>query len=68
MDNGFIESFNGRLRDGCLNMKWFESLSEAKRIIKRWRIVYNGKRPRSSLEDRAPAVYVSELLGVSANT
>ena len=48
MDNGFIESFNGKLRDECLNMHWFESLSEAKRIIEGWRFEYS-KEPRSKL-------------------
>ena len=64
MDNGFIESFNGKLRDECLNMHWFESLAEAKRIIERWRIEYNEVRPHSSLGNRAPAAYVAELLGI----
>ena len=67
MDNGFIESFNGKLRDECLNMHWFESLSEAKRIIEGWRFEYNEMRPHSSLGNRAPAVYVAELLGVGAS-
>jgi len=66
MDNGFIESFNGKLRDECLNMHWFESLDEAKRVIDRWRVEYNEVRPHSSLGNRAPAVYVAELLGVGS--
>lgn len=66
MDNGFIESFNGRLRDECLNMHWFESLTEARMIIERWRVEYNEMRPHSSLGNRAPAAYVAELLGVGA--
>jgi len=64
MDNGLIESFNGKLRDECLNMNWFESLAEATRVIERWRVEYNETRPHSSLGNRAPAVYVAELLGV----
>jgi len=66
MDNGFIESFNGKLRDECLNMYWFESLAEARRIIGRWRVEYNETRPHSSLGNRAPAAYVAELLGVGS--
>jgi len=65
LDNGLIESFNGKLWDGCLNMHWFESLAEARRIIERWRVECNETRPHSSLGNRAPAVYVAELLGVS---
>ena len=64
MDNGFIESFNGKLRDECLNMHWFESLAQARRIIERWRVECNETRPHSSLGNRAPAVYVAELFGV----
>jgi len=66
MDNGLIESFNGKLRDECLNMHWFESLAEARRVIERWRVEYNEMRPHSSLGNRAPAVYVAELLGVGS--
>ena len=68
MDNGFIESFNGKLRDECLNMHWFESLAEAKRIIECWRVEYNETRPHSSLGNRAPAAYVAELLGVGSSS
>ena len=64
MDNGFIESVNGKLRDECLNMHWFESLAEARRVIERWRIEYNEMRPHFSLGNRAPAAYVAELLGI----
>ena len=68
MDNGFIESFNGKLRDECLNMHWFESLAQARRIIERWRVECNETRPHSSLGNRAPAVYVAELFGVSSGS
>jgi len=63
MDNGFIESFNGKLRDECLNMHWFESLAEARNVIERWRIEYNEMRPHSSSGNRAPKAYVAGLLG-----
>jgi len=68
MDNGFIESFNGKLRDECLNMHWFETLVEARSIIERWRVEYNETRPHSSLGNRAPAAYVAELLGVGSSS
>ena len=64
MDNGFIESFNGKLRDECLNMHWFESLAEARKVIEGWRTEYNEMRPHSSLGNRVPAAYVAELLGI----
>ena len=47
--NGFIESFNGRFRDECLNEHLFTSLPEARRIIEEWRIDYNTRRPHTSL-------------------
>jgi putative transposase len=52
--NAFIESFNGTFRDGCLNQHWFESLSEARKIIERWRVEYNIERPHSSLGMMTP--------------
>jgi putative transposase len=47
--NGFMESFNGKLRDECLNEHVFSSLAQARRIIEAWRIDYNTVRPYSSL-------------------
>ena len=55
--NAFVESFNGRFRDGCLNQHWFKSLSDAKQIINDWRNHYNNVRPHSSLGYQAPAVF-----------
>jgi putative transposase len=43
--NGFMESFNGRLRDECLNEHVFSSLAEARRMIEAWRVDYNSVRP-----------------------
>ncbi len=54
VQNCFIESFNGRLRDECLNEHWFQSLPHARRIVEEWRIDYNGTRPHSSLGNRTP--------------
>lgn len=53
-DNPFIESFNGRLRDECLNQHWFVSLEEARQVLESWRIEYNTERPHSSLGDQTP--------------
>ena len=50
MQNGFVESFNGRLRDECLNEHLFTNLNEVRRIIEAWRIDYNTERPHTSLD------------------
>ena len=52
--NGFIESFNGRLRDECLNEHWFLSLPHARRVVEDWRRDYNLNRPHSSLGNLTP--------------
>ena len=54
-ENGFIESFNGRMRDEFLNGETFHTLVEAKILIEQWRRFYNTKRPHSSLGYRPPA-------------
>ena len=53
MQNGFVESFNGRLRDECLNEHLFRSYRHARDIIENWRIDYNLNRPHTSLDGRA---------------
>lgn len=65
MQNGFIESFNGRFRDECLNAEWFYTLGQARERISAWRIDYNRNRPHSALEDMAPEQYVARLLNWS---
>jgi putative transposase len=57
--NCFIESFNGTLRDECLNLHWFPALSHARRIIEDWRRDYNHARPHSSLGDLTPNEFIS---------
>ncbi len=59
VQNAFIESFNGRLRDECLNEHAFASLSEARRIVEAWRIDYNTVRPHSSLGGIPPSMFAS---------
>jgi len=59
MQNGYMESFNGKLRDECLNEHVFGSLSEARRIIEAWRIDYNEVRPHSSLEYLTPEEFAA---------
>jgi putative transposase len=53
--NGFVESFNGKLRDECLNREWFRDLREARLLIEQWRQFYNAERPHSALGYRTPA-------------
>jgi putative transposase len=55
--NAFVESFNGRFRDGCLNQQWFRTLADARSIIGSWREHYNQVRPHSALNYRSPADY-----------
>jgi len=57
MQNGYVESFNGKLRDECLNEHWFRSVGEARRIIEFWRITYNNDRPHSALNNMTPAEF-----------
>ena len=71
MQNGHVESFNGRLRDECLNANWFANLADARRKIERWREEYNSERPHSSLDYRTPAEFAkacSELTSRMAAT
>lgn len=56
-DNALIESFNGSLRDECLNVHWFLSLEDAREKIEHWRVDYNEFRPHSSLGDRTPSEF-----------
>ena len=53
-ENAYIESFNGRFRDECLNEHWFLSLAHARVVIEAWRVEYNTERPHSSLGNRTP--------------
>ena len=61
MQNGFVESFNGRLRDECLSIEWFRSRLEARVIIEQWRRHYNHVRPHSSLDYRTPIEFRQHL-------
>ena len=61
MQNGYIESFNGKFRDECLNENWFVSLSDARQIIEQWRRYYNQERPHSALGYRTPEEFAAEV-------
>ena len=54
VENAFIESFNGRLRDECLNSHVFATVADAQRVLDTWRADYNGVRPHNALGDRTP--------------
>ena len=56
--NGFIESFNGKFRDECLNANWFMDLPDTRRIIEEWRHDYNEQRPHSALEYMTPLEFL----------
>lgn len=57
--NGFVESFNGKLRDECLNEHVFFSLAQARRVIEAWRVDYNTVRPHSSLDYLTPEEFAA---------
>lgn len=66
VENAYIESFNGRLRDECLNEHWFISLDRAREIIEEWRIDYNEVRPHSSLGYLTPEEFIKKEVGMVA--
>jgi putative transposase len=57
--NAYIESFNGKFRDECLNEHWFRTLSEAREIVSHWRQDYNQGRPHSALDYQTPAEFAA---------
>jgi putative transposase len=63
--NAYIESFNGRFRDECLNEHWFVSLAHARVVIEAWRREYNEERPKKSLGGLTPSAYAAQLAGKS---
>ncbi len=60
VQNAYIESFNGRLRDECLNEHWFMSLPAARSIVEAWRDDYNAVRPHSALGNRTPEEFAQQ--------
>lgn len=66
MENCYIESFNGRLRDECLNVEVFFALIDVRDKLERWRRDYNQVRPHSALRDSAPAVFAAQLTVTAA--
>jgi hypothetical protein len=71
VQNAFVESFNGRFRDACLNEHWFTSLNDARWAVEAWRRHYNEERPHGALGCKPPPVFARpagalELFGGSA--
>jgi putative transposase len=66
IENAFVESFNGKFRDECLNEHWFASVAEAQAIIEAWRLDYNTVRPHRSLGQLTPAAYAAAACAGSA--
>ena len=62
-DNAFIESFNGWLRDECLNQHWFLSLDEARAVTEAWRADYNRAGPHGALGNQTPFEFARPLAG-----
>lgn len=60
-DNCFVETFNGSLRDECLNVHWFDTLDEARVKIEAWRIEYNESRPHQALGELTPTEYAGRM-------
>jgi putative transposase len=58
-DNGFIEAFNGRLRQECLNENWFLSLEDAREKVEQWRLHYNQERPHGALGNLTPMQFAA---------
>ena len=65
VENAFAESFNGRLRDECLNINWLMSVRHAREIIETWRQDYNKVRPHSSLKGKTPKEFADSMAGLS---
>ena len=60
-ENGYVESFNGKLRDELLNRELFLGLAEARYVLVEWRLDYNHRRPHSALGWQTPAVFAANL-------
>lgn len=59
IENAFVESFNGKFRDECLNEHWFASIVEARTLIEAWRVDYNTVRPHSALAGQTPQQFAN---------
>ena len=62
VQNAHIESFNGNLRNECLNLEWFINLGEARQVIEKWRVRYNQVRPHSALNNLPPELWQQQQM------
>lgn len=60
--SAYVESFNGRFRDECLNENWFLNLAHGKSIIETWRREYNDERPKKALGGLTPSMYAKQMM------
>jgi len=65
VENAFVESFNGKFRDECLNQHWFLDLADARCTIEAWRQHYNEQRPHSALGYQTPQAVATQAAGLS---
>jgi putative transposase len=63
VENAYVESFNGKFRDECLNEHWFVSLADAQEQIEAWRVDYNTVRPHGALGDQTPQQFAESKVG-----
>ena len=68
VQNAFVESFHGKLRDECLNASWFGNLFEARLKIAAWKEEYNEERPHSSLGNLPPSVFARRIAALRPPT
>jgi putative transposase len=68
VQNAFVESFNGKFRDECLNLHWFRSLRHAREEIGRWRHHYNTERPHSALGYLSPTEFLTKTTAPALET
>ena len=66
-ENGYVESFNARMRDELLDGELFLTLTELKYVVERWRLDYNHYRPHSSLDYQTPAAYAEQCRNIGRN-
>jgi putative transposase len=67
IENAYVESFNGKFRDECLNEHWFVSLADAQAAIEAWRVDYNTVRPHSARGDQIPHDFATTTEGARLN-
>lgn len=68
VQNAFVESFNGKFRDECLNPHWFRSLRHAREEVDRWRSHYNTERPHSALGYLSPKEFLNTIAAPALET